>query len=48
MHEKGATYILDIPKRLYHIINFIFKIICREKVDFMSKIEHFTYRNERK
>ena len=33
---------LDIPKRLYHIINLIFKIIYRKKVDFMSKIEHFT------
>ena len=36
------AYFLDILKRLYHIINLIFKIIYRKKIDFMSKIEHFT------
>ena len=48
MHEIGTAYFFDIPKRVYHITNLIFKIICRKKVDFMFKIEHFTYRNERK
>ena len=42
------AYFLKIPRKLYHIINLIFKIICRKKVDFISKIEHFTYLNERK
>ena len=31
IHEIGTAYFLDIPKRLYHIINLIFKIICRKK-----------------
>ena len=48
MHEIRTTYFLKIPKGLYLIINLIFKIICRKKVDFMSEVEHFTYRNERK
>ena len=44
IHEIGNANFLNIPKWLYHIINLIFKIICRKKVDFMYKIEHFTYR----
>ena len=43
LHEIEIAYFLDIPRRLYHIINLIFKIICRKKVEFIFKIEHFTY-----
>ena len=31
INEIGTAYFLNIPKRLYHIINLIFKIICRKK-----------------
>ena len=34
IHEIGIAYFLGIPKRLYHIINLIFKIICRKKSRF--------------
>ena len=38
IHEIETAYFLDIPKRLYHSINLIFKIICREKYTLCLKL----------
>ena len=38
IHKIGTVYFSDIPKRLYHIINLIFKIICRKKYTLCLKL----------
>ena len=38
IHKIGTIYFSDIPKRLYHIINLIFKIICRKKYTLCLKL----------